>query len=99
MFILYSDVLQVPFDTSSLISLFWIGFIMITFFYQTRLQSYLALNDISRGLNKLTVMKDKARKEAIDYLVNVGKASNDPTQRVDQFLAQHRLSLLGGRRG
>jgi hypothetical protein len=31
-------------------------------------------------------MKDKSRKEAIDYLVNVGKASNDPAQRVDQFL-------------
>jgi len=74
-------------DTSStLISLLWIGFIVITFFYQTRLQSYLALNDISRGLNKLKVMKDKARKEAIDYLVNVGKAPGDPTQRVDQFL-------------
>jgi len=46
----------------------------------------MALNDISRGLNKLRVMKDKSRKEAIDYLVNVGKASSDPAQRVDQFL-------------
>lgn len=73
-------------DTSSILTLFWVGFIFITFFYQTRIQSYLALNDISRGLNKLKVMKDKARKEAIDYLVNVGKAPNDPAQRVDQFL-------------
>ncbi|MDG6909223.1 MAG: DUF1512 domain-containing protein [Nitrososphaerota archaeon] len=69
-----------------MVTVFWIGFIVITFFYQTRIQSYLALNDINRGLTKLKVMKDKARKEAIDYLVNVGKASNDPTQRVDQFL-------------
>jgi len=83
---LTSEVLQVPFDISTLTALFWVGFILITFFYQTRLQSYLALNDISRGLNKLGVMKDKARKEAIDYLVTVGKAPNDPTQRVDQFL-------------
>ncbi|HYC26914.1 MAG TPA: DUF1512 domain-containing protein [Nitrososphaerales archaeon] len=82
-----SAALQVPgLDTTTLISLVWIGFIVITFFYQTRLQSYLALNDISRGLNKLKVMKDKARKDAIDYLVNVGKASADPTQKVDQFL-------------
>ena len=71
---------------NSLITIFWVGFIFITFFYQTRVQSYLAVNDISRGLNKLKVMKDKARKEAIDYLVNVGKAPNDPAQRVDQFL-------------
>ena len=89
MFLLPSNVLQFGGGgdfTSSLISIFWIGFILITFFYQTRLQSYLALNDISRGLNKLKVMKDKSRKEAIDYLVNVGKAPNDPSQRVDQFL-------------
>jgi hypothetical protein len=87
-FILPSNALQFGGTdyTSSLISVFWIGFILITFFYQTRLQSYLALNDISRGLNKLKVMKDKSRKEAIDYLVNVGKAPNDPSQRVDQFL-------------
>ena len=71
---------------NTLITIFWVGFIFITFFYQTRIQSYLALNDISRGLNKLKVMKDKARKEAIDYLINVGKAPNDPAQRVDQFL-------------
>ena len=88
MSILSGNVLQVLGSDSltTLMSLFWIGFILITFFYQTRLQSYLALNDISRGLNKLKVMKDKARKEAIDYLVNVGKAANDPAQRVDQFL-------------
>ena len=79
--------LQVPgFDFSSLVTLLWVGLFAVTFFYSTRIQSYMALNDINRGLSKLTVMKDKARKEAIDYLVNVGKATNDPTQRVDQFL-------------
>ncbi len=88
MFVLTETALQTPLgdSTSTLITVFWIGFILITFFYQTRIQSYLALNDINRGLTKLRGMKDKARKEAIDYLVNVGKAPNDPTQRVDQFL-------------
>ena len=89
MIVLANSALQSVFGDSSfntLITLFWIGFIFITFFYQTRIQSYLALNDINRGLTKLKGMKDKARKEAIDYLVNVGKAPNDPTQRVDQFL-------------
>ncbi|MDE1858349.1 MAG: DUF1512 domain-containing protein [Thaumarchaeota archaeon] len=59
---------------------------VVQFAFGTRLQSYFAINEISRGLNKLRVMKDKARKDAIDYLVNVGKAQADPTQRVDQFL-------------
>jgi len=79
--------LQVPgVDLSSLVTLLWVAFFAITFLYSTRIQSYMALNDINRGLTKLRVMKDKARKEAIDYLVNVGKAPTDPAQRVDQFL-------------
>ena len=73
-------------NTSDLVTLVWIGFFALTFLYQTRIQSYLALSEISRGLNKLKVMKDKARKDAIDYLVDVGKAPNDPSPRVDQFL-------------
>jgi hypothetical protein len=83
---LISGITLQSFDSSQLITLVWVGFFVISFFYSTRIQSYFALNEISRGLNKLKVMKDKARKEAIDYLVNVGKASGDPTQRVDQFL-------------
>ena len=84
---LSGNVLQaLPIDSNTIFLIFWVGFFFVTFFYQARLQSYMALNDISRGLNKLKVMKDKSRKEAIDYLVNVGKASSDPAQRVDQFL-------------
>jgi hypothetical protein len=78
--------LQIPFDTSSIVTILWVAFFAITFLYSTRIQSYMALNDISRGLNKLRNMKEKSRKEAIDYLVNVGKAQGDPSQRVDQFL-------------
>ncbi|QQG48088.1 MAG: DUF1512 domain-containing protein [archaeon] len=81
-----SIALQVPFDPSSLITLVWVGFFFVSFLYGTRIQSYFALNEIGRGLNKLRVMKEKSRKEAIDYLVNVGKSPSDPTQRVDQFL-------------
>jgi hypothetical protein len=84
---LSSAALQVPTDAGTII---YITFFVLIFFFQfafgTRLQSYFAINDIGRGLNKLSIMKDKARKEAIDYLVNVGKTSADPTQRVDQFL-------------
>jgi hypothetical protein len=80
--------LQVP--TGDISTYLYFAFFAVLFLVQfafgTRLQSYFALNEISRGLNKLRVMKDKARKDAIDYLVTVGKAPNDPTQRVDQFL-------------
>src|SRR5215472_1537354 len=76
-----------PVDNNSIfyILLYVVPFFLF-FFYGSRLQTYNALREIGSGLNKLKVMKDKARKEAIDYLVNVGKAPTDPAQRVDQFL-------------
>ena len=74
-------------DTVTLLYIvFFMGLFVFQFAFGTRIQVYFALNDIGRGLTKLKVMKDKSRKEAIDYLVNVGKAPGDPSQRVDQFL-------------
>jgi hypothetical protein len=75
-----------PIDSNTIISLLWVVSFIGFFFYGSRLQTYNALREIGTGLNKLKVMKDKSRKEAIDYLVNVGKAPSDPAQRVDQFL-------------
>ena len=78
--------LQLGTDVNTLLYMTSLGFFIIYGLYATRIQVYFALNDIGRGLNKLKVMKDKARKEAIEYLTNVGKTGSDPTQRVDQFL-------------
>ena len=78
--------LQLGSDLNTLLYMASLGFFIIYGLYATRIQVYFALNDIGRGLNKLKVMKDKARKEAIEYLQNVGKSSGDPTQWVDQFL-------------
>jgi hypothetical protein len=76
----------IPIDENTIITILWVGSFVAFFFYGTRLQTYNALREVGSGLNKLKVMKDKARKEAIDYMVNVGKAPGDPAQRVDQFL-------------
>jgi hypothetical protein len=78
--------LQLGTDVNTLLYMASLGFFIVYGLYATRIQVYFALNDISRGLNKLKIMKDKSRKEAIEYLQNVGKSSGDPTQRVDQFL-------------
>ena len=78
--------LQLGSDVNTLLYVASLGFFVVYGLYATRIQVYFALNDIGRGLNKLKVMKDKARKETIDYLTGAGKASSDPTQRVDQFL-------------
>jgi len=82
-----SVALQLSTDTGYLLYIiFFMGLFVFQFAFGTRIQVYFALNDIGRGLTKLKVMKEKSRKEAIDYLVNVGKAPSDPAQRVDQFL-------------
>jgi hypothetical protein len=75
--------------SSDVTNIFWIasfGFFFVYMFYATKIQTYFALSEIGRGLNKLKVMKDKARKETIDYLVTAGKTGGDPTERIDQFL-------------
>ncbi|HUI86171.1 MAG TPA: DUF1512 domain-containing protein [Nitrososphaerales archaeon] len=86
MSVLTSVPLQLSADYNTLITVFWVGSFLVMMLYGQRIQVYMALGDIGRGLNKLKLMKDKSRKEAIDYLVNVGKAPKDPTERVDQFL-------------
>lgn len=78
--------LQAASDLNTLLYIASFGMVFVFMLYGQRIQVYYALNDIGRGLRKLNVMRDKARKDAIDYLTNVGKSSADPTQRVDQFL-------------
>ncbi|MBI2648282.1 MAG: DUF1512 domain-containing protein [Thaumarchaeota archaeon] len=54
--------------------------------YGQRIQIYMIANDVSRGLNRLKLMKERSRKETIDYFANSGKPAGDPTERIDQFL-------------
>lgn len=78
--------LQFSVDVSSLLNVVWLGSIFVFFIYGQRLQMYLIANDISRALNRLKIMRDKSRKEAIDYFTSSGKVTGDPTQRIDEFL-------------
>ncbi len=46
----------------------------------------LILNEISRSVKKLQAMKERSRKEAIDYLTSTVGQSPEITNRIDQFL-------------
>lgn len=83
---LWNIQLQAPSDINTLIYFISIMFFIFYGFYGQKIQMYFALSDIGRGLNRLKIMRDKARKETIDYLTNTGKAPADPSERVDQFL-------------
>ncbi|MGI0078382.1 MAG: DUF1512 domain-containing protein [Nitrososphaerales archaeon] len=63
-----------------------IVFFAVSFVYFPRMQVYSALNDIKKNLEKLQVLKDKSRKELMDYLTVVAKAPKEAQGRVDQTL-------------
>src|SRR5487761_861107 len=58
----------------------------VVFMYGQRIQAYTALRDVRTNLEKLQGLKDKSRKEAIDYMNTNMKAPKDAQQRVDQVL-------------
>lgn len=65
--------------------LFYLPFLLFLLYGQ-KIQTWMILNDVARSLNKLKVMREKARKEAIEYISETLKPPQDPTERVDQFL-------------
>lgn len=65
--------------------LFYVPF-FIFLLYGQRFQTMLILNEISRSVKKLQGMKERSRKEAIDYLTTTVGQSPEITNRVDQFL-------------
>jgi hypothetical protein len=58
----------------------------VSFLWAPRIQAYTALNDVKKNLEKLQVLKDNSRREAIGYVNTVMKPSKDAQGRVDQFL-------------
>ena len=65
--------------------LFYVPF-FVFLLYGQRFQTMLILNEISRSVKKLQGMKERSRKEALDYLTTTVGQSPEITGRVDQFL-------------
>ena len=83
--------LQFGFGTGDITStLFYIIitiiFFAVSFVYFPRMQVYSALNDIKKNLEKIQVLKDKSRKELLDYVTVVAKAPKEAQARIDQTL-------------
>jgi hypothetical protein len=83
---LASTPLQFGGDVNSLLNIVWLLSFFVFIVYGQRIQIYIVANDISRALNRLKVMKDKSRKEAVDYFTGTGKTTADPSKRIDEFL-------------
>jgi hypothetical protein len=72
-------------DNTLYLILFYLPFLLFLFYGQ-RIQAYMILGEVSRALGKLKVMREKSRKEVIDYLINHLKPKSDPQEQVDQLL-------------
>ena len=73
-------------DSSPLTYILWFAPIFILMLYGQKFQSWIILSDISRSLAKLKIMKETARREAVDYVKTSIKPSTDPCEKIDKFL-------------
>lgn len=68
------------------------GVFIIFMFYGQRIQTFIMVREVEGSLVKLRLMRDEARKIAVDTIKELGKPQNDPTARVDQFLEYFAIS-------
>jgi len=65
--------------------IFYIPFILFLFYGQ-KLQSYMILGEVSRAMGRLKILKEKSRKEAMDYITSNLKPQSDTAEKIDQIL-------------
>jgi len=70
---------------------FYLVFVVFMFYGQ-RIQTYIMVREVEGSLVKLRLMRDEARKTAVDTIKELGKPQGDPTTRVDQFLEYFALA-------
>src|SRR5437867_5426280 len=73
-------------DLNSLFSLATYALFFVFILYGQRIQYYVTLGNISRSLNRLKVMEDGAKKEALDYITQGRGDKEEITERVNGVL-------------
>ena len=77
--------------SSSLLStmiwvILFVGSTFLFLFWGPRMQVFTALREVKTNMEKLGVLREKSRKEALDYMVVSCKAPKEIQQRLDQSL-------------
>ena len=71
---------------SYILNIVYIVFIFGFSFFSQKLQVNMVLGKISKSLNKLQNMRDKAKDEAISAIMELGKPDVDPKPRLESLL-------------
>jgi len=64
----------------------FLGIFVVFMFYGQRIQMMIMVREVEGSLLKLKLMRDEARKTAINNVKELGKLEGDPTAQIDRFL-------------
>lgn len=69
-----------------IVSIVYLVFVFGFSFFSQKLQLNIVLSRISKSLNKLQYMRDKAKDEALSAIIELGKPESDPKPRLEALL-------------
>lgn len=64
----------------------FLAIFVVFMFYGQRIQMMIMIREVESSLFKLKLMRDEARKTAINNVKELGKLEGDPTAQIDRFL-------------
>jgi len=70
----------------AIISYAYYAFVFVFIFYGGRIQSRLSINSVGKSLGRLESMRDKAKRDVVDYFNSKGSPAGDVGEKVDRFL-------------
>jgi hypothetical protein len=70
----------------------FLGIFVVFMFYGQRIQMMIMIREVEGSIYKLKIMRDEARKVAINNIKETGKLEGDPTAHVDRFLEYFAIS-------
>jgi hypothetical protein len=73
-------------ESNPLMMLIWILPIILFVFYGQRIQLHVTSGEIKKGIKKLDLYRNDARKELIEYVKKSMNPKEDPTKKIDRFL-------------
>lgn len=64
----------------------YLGMMVVLMFWGQRLQLYVSLRDVGNALSRLKMMRDEARRSAVENVKRLGKPEKDPTPYIDRYI-------------
>jgi hypothetical protein len=77
---------------SWILQIVFLAIFVVFMFYGQRFQMMIMVREVEGSLFKLKLMRDEARKTAINNIKEIGKLEGDPTAQIDRFLEYFAIS-------